>query len=111
MLSDKEERKMHSEIPDAFSGNQRYFMNETTLSKKEQNYALSLCARKTFYCMRSLDNRKLFIRYIIEPRKTRKAGVWDFEYYSDISSDSELDLIPIERNGAYDAVYESSDCN
>ena len=39
MLTDKQENEMSSE----------FFKDETSLSKDEQNYALSLCARRTFF--------------------------------------------------------------
>ena len=50
MLSD-EEIKIHSEKN---SNRLMNFKNETKLSGKEQNYALSLCARKTIYCDRRI---------------------------------------------------------
>ena len=54
MLSEAEEREMYSRVAD-FYRNTEYkifdnFKTETALSKKLQNYALSLCARKTYYC-------------------------------------------------------------
>ena len=79
-------------------------MNKTRLSKKEHNYALSFCARRTFYCARSLENRKLIIHDIIEPDPwqevimknfeefSRKAEELDLEYYRYIATDSESDF-------------------
>ena len=61
MLSDQEERKMHSDN----IGNQKFFTKQTTLSKKEQNYALSLCRRKTIHSG-PLKNGKRYIREIKE---------------------------------------------
>ena len=64
MLSDQEERKIHSED----TGNREfdYFKKKTKLSKKEQNYALSLCWRKTIH-MEPLENGMRYYREIIEP--------------------------------------------
>ena len=47
MLSDEEEKKMHSEE----TGYRKFdnFKKYTKLSKKEQNYALSLCARRSSF--------------------------------------------------------------
>ena len=68
MLTDKEESEMHSDSDDSDSDDYysddyysddydsddsfkriKFFKNETALSKDEQNYALSLCARRTFF--------------------------------------------------------------
>ena len=56
MLSDEEEKKMHSEK----TGNRIFanFRNETRLTENEQNYALSLCVRKTIYCERRSEITK-----------------------------------------------------
>ena len=64
MLSDQEERKIHYDD----TGNRKfdYFKKKTKLSKKEQNYALSLCWRKTIH-MEPLENGMRYYREIIEP--------------------------------------------
>lgn len=64
MLTNEEEIKMHSENAD----NRKFdnFQNKTTLSKREPNYALSLCTRKTIL-MRSLENGEMDIMHMIEP--------------------------------------------
>ena len=68
MLTDEDERKIHSENTQLYTGNRNldYFKNKTTLSRNEPNYALSLCMRKTLH-MRSFENGEVYIRNIIEP--------------------------------------------
>ena len=114
MLSDREERKMHSEIP--FASPERRFVdfeNDTILSKSGQNYALSLCVRKTFYCSLFVDrscNRISSMHPIIEPdpwqerifknfeelsRKTRKRKAQELvleNISTDLESDSSYDF-------------------
>ena len=62
LLSDKEERKMHSEITGIFD-----FKKKTKLSKKEKNYALSLGARKTLLFMSDAMNNKMHVWDVVEP--------------------------------------------
>ena len=51
MLTDQEESEMHSKETNYDNGYARFqnFENKTRLSNNEQNFALSLCARKTYY--------------------------------------------------------------
>ena len=57
MLSETEEREISSGVITNYHDTKyqiiNYFKNETTLSKNIQNYALSLCARRTYYHDRS----------------------------------------------------------
>ena len=49
MLTDKEESEMSLGTNLTRLGRIKFFKNRTALSKHEQNYALSLCARRTFF--------------------------------------------------------------
>ena len=68
MLSDQEERKINKNLHSEDTGNRKldYFKKKTKLSKKEQNYALSMCWRKTIH-MGPLENGKRHYREIIRP--------------------------------------------
>ena len=63
LLSDKEERKMHSEK----TGYQRFVNFGMKLSNKGENYALSLGLRKSFLCMSDAMYGKVHVRDVIEP--------------------------------------------
>ena len=69
LLSDQEERNTHTEK----TGSRRVlkqklnFKNETKPSKKEDNYALSMGARKTLLCMHDTIYNKMHVCDVVEP--------------------------------------------
>ena len=90
MLSDEDEREMNFKETDDGNRILVNFKNETSLSKTEQNYALSLCARKTIlvkYKYRSklplseIDGPAFIKYYIDEPDPWQERIIKNFEEF------------------------------
>ena len=63
MITDQEESEIHSKRKKNYFGEYQNFVefrNKTAISKNEQNFALSLCSRKTYYIKNVNQRNVLF---------------------------------------------------